>query len=396
MPRCRLALDIQELPDGVRYRLPRRRRRGWVLPALGTVTAIVFYLMAPIFFAMSGLTSGSASWGILLLAVFTLFLFVSMFLVSFRELRATLLTPDTVIELHPGRLIVLRSSPGRLDREEVPLNRINRLSIQSFAEMEGPDGEAPLVEQQSSRVNALHFFGSLFLEGDTGIDVIAAETYSSSYLHQLAYDLGARINADRPEQSVQLIRPVATSVEPASDPPAECSVRCEHSPRGFLVILLPRGKRLSASELGWLAGIQMLLLGALGLLNLSLFWGSWNPGCWFCSFYLLILLLWPLATKLSRRLRERRSAKLELSPTRLHVRHMGLLWSRERAWPLDQIAACAVERQHGKDEKGHPVDSFHLIVLDHAMNRDIVLHGQPYDEVQYLAAALNSELDQAI
>jgi hypothetical protein len=405
------SLEIEELADGVRYVLPRRRRRGWAALVWHAMIAFAFYFTMPIFLIWSVVYQNAPSW-FLLVGLGAILLFFFGGLNNLRNAWAILSTPDVAIELRTGRIVLNRKALAWTAIKEVPLADVRRLTVSSLAtadEISPPRrGSRPRWRQWFSTYpleeieraerrqrDVLQYFGTLVLEGEGNAEIALAEEYGRTCLTHLAQDLADRIQRDGPHVSVEQRGPAPAPIT-AADPrlirPAQITnIKTDRGADRFVFEVPPPGV-----SYGRWAG---LLAAALPFMVAGWFAQTvpWLPGpadvC--VLFFIGSLLITGIASiRIAVRGFLSGAARIFIlvDKAALTMRWHWPIISRQRAWAAGKIATCLIQQRPTTNSAGKAILTYDFIVLDQAMRGFVLLRDRPEAELEWVAAVLHKEL----
>jgi hypothetical protein len=408
------SLEIEELADGVRYVLPRRRRRGWAALVWHAVVAFFFYFTIPIFLVWA-VVFQNAPWWFLAVGFGAVLLFFLGGLSNTRNAWAILATPDIAIELRTGRIVLIRQTLAWTTTKEVPVADVRRLSVRGLVPGEDvpPDQRGrwgrrwrqwfsrfPLEEMERAerrQAEVLRYFGTLVLEGEGDAEIALAEEYGRTCLTCLAEDLADRIKREGPHVSVEQRNPWPAPIA-ADDPrlirPAQITnIKTDRRVDTFVFEVPPPGvsygrclgSPVAAALCFVFAGYLMQTFGwppGLPDLCTMFFVGSLAT----TGFGAITIAIRSLGAGVARTIIFAGAGKLTWRIERPII-------SRQRTWAAGQmIAACLIQQRPTTNSAGKAILTYDFIVLDQAMRGFVLLRDRPEAELEWVAAVLHKEL----
>ena len=404
-------LLIEQLPDGVRYVLPRRRRGGW-WPLLKRA-ALAFFLYAVVAFFSIGLAVNVGRVWIAPVALVAVLVLLLGGIFSIRSAWKILTAPDVELALLPGRLEVHRHSLiGGATTATVPLVAVRRFVVQSLAEPTtaappqpgvktglrrvwqiwfGPSAEQQRADERQAALQ--RFFGTLVLEGDDDAAVLLAEGCSLAYLRALATDLAARCAAEGRTVAVlaDAVTPIADD-DPRLQRPVGVNSQAEKSADGVTIVL-------PAVGLDWSAAVIVIVLIVVGVFVLgpalpSAVTAVEVVGVGLVLLWIGIPFLRGIYDSGNLLLARLQRTVVTVEKDMLCVRADWRLWQRQRCWSTMRIATVTViERGDNANKKTKQPKFLHdLVLLDHGMAQTRLVPARSEAELDWVAAVLHKEL----
>jgi hypothetical protein len=407
-------LEMEELPDGVRYVLPRRRRRGWAALVWHAAVAFFFYFTIPIVLVWA-VVYQNAPWWFFAVGLGAVLLFFLGGLSNIRNAWAILSTPDVAIELRPGRIVIIRQTLAGIATKEVPVADVRRMTVRCLlpAEDASPPSRRrewsrrwqqwfsafPLEEMERAerrQGDALRYFGTLVLEGEAGAEIALAEEYGLTCLMRLAKDLACRLNRECPQVSVEQCGHWPTAIF-ADDPrlirPAHTTnIKTDRSAETFVFEVPPPGVSYSRL-LGGAVGAALALVVA-GWLAQTVGWppALTDLGVLFFVSSLLAISIGAVRIGVRDILFGAARTAILVGRAGLTVRWCWPVGRRERAWTAGQVAACFIQQRFTANNAGKTVLTYDLVMLDQAMRGFVLLRDRPEAELEWVATVLHKEL----
>lgn len=407
-----IALEIEALPDGVRYLLPRRRRRGWVALIWHAMVALFVYFTVPTFLVWLVVYHDAPGW-FLLVALGTLLVLIGG-LRNIRDAVAILTIPDVAIELRIGRMIATRRALVGTSTHEVPLTDLRRFSVRSLI----PEHQFsksvesrqkpfwrrwfsthPLDQMDRAdrrKQEVLRFFGSLVLEGDDGAEIALADEYGRIYLTRLAEDLAQRINREKPAVAVEQDSPWPAAFaadDPRLNRPGQITnIKIHRTADSFVFEVPPPGVSYAPIVGGVVFGPVAIFMAGCLMHTLSAPPGPQDLCVLYFMGSMLLAGIYAARVGLNAALVGITRTVIVTRAGCLTVRFERPIGSRKRQWRTGETAACLIEEWATKDKTGKAVLVYDLIVLDHALRGVIVLRARPEAELEWVAAVIHKEL----
>jgi hypothetical protein len=408
------SLEIEELADGVRYVLPRRRRRGWAALVWHAAVAFFLYFTFPIFLVWT-VVYQSAPWWFLALGLGAALLFFLGGLSNIRNARAILSTPDVAIELRTGRLVIIRQTLTATTTTDIPLADMRRLTVRCLATAEDVPPPAqvrrsgwrwrqwlstfPVEEMDRAerrQAGVLRYFGTLVLEGEGNAEIALAEEYGRTCLMALAEDVANRIRHEYPQVDVvhsgTRLTPIAAA-DPRLNRPAQITnIKTDQSADTFVFEVPPPGISYARCVGGafWAA----LTLTVAGSFVQILSWPPGPPNL--CVLFFMIALLATGIASIRIAVRGFLSGAARIfilvDKAALTMRWHWPIIRRQRAWAAGQIATCLIQQRPTTNSAGKAILTYDLMMLDQAMRGFLLLRDRPEAELEWVAAVLHNEL----
>ena len=385
-------LVIENLTDGVRYILPRRRRSGLGRPLLLGGLILVAGLVAFVFLVRASLSERDS------INLFRIALGIVQGLAAvvlgwflFRGALALFLLPDTEIELAGLRIVTRKYFLGRGRRQELYADQIKEFVL--VAALDETDDETDNPGELAISL----LYGLLVAEGPQRGPVILAQAYGLEYLARLAEDLAGRLRQKGIRVPIRWESPELDLEHPgdhaASELPVGSDVKSHEIDGGMAITIppAPRAVRKAVIE-ALVAGFVLLGMGVacatfplwMKTILPSRAWAPIALGVFIILAGLAVLKYCFTLVRIGRRL-----TLIEVAHESLAVTFRTGNRLTKQEWGPGEVVAIVVDwRALGSDS----VPVYELAIFDLSLGITRVLRGRSLEELEWIEAAVQQAL----